>query len=384
MRTHAPIFDAEFLRLYDPDVIGGNVRKLMRLGAGKAYLCGGIDLDEFLINDELGRRWDEFFQNQFGLFDPSKDLKLFSDAEHFWTCSNIILSAGEELRNWARVVGLPVFDSVAELMSRSRKSSQFHEKWEKMNKASIVMGRNDALCTSWGDMLRNVADRKIPQLFNAAAVLDHHLFGLDDFTDMLFQEKPGPGLQNLLSIIQALNEGFKPQRLLVCVGVSFHREENRLRKFLEPSPDRYRGYSLTEEGMRELHVVMQRCLYEVGYKGDLELVGLTHKSSALHFREVMTNHHILKADKGFNAFGKKWLDQNECWLTCVLHDLMWEDDELDDEVVKIWRTNLSILRNVLIEDGHHCVDADGLSCASEDLCHPFILPIEEPESYHDS
>ena len=59
-------------------------------------------------------------------------------------------------------------------------------------------------------------------------------------------------------------------------------------------------------------------------------------------------------------------------------------DELDDEVVKIWRTNLSILRNVLIEDGHHCVDADGLSCASEDLCHPFILPIEEPESYHDS
>lgn len=109
---------------------------------------------------------------------------------------------------------------------------------------------------------------------------------------------------------------------------------------------------------------------------------MRQKGADLHFREFMTNHHLLTSDKGFNVFHKSRIDQGDFSMKCLLHDLEWDDEELDSELVSQWRVNLEVMRDVLKKEPW-CVGADGRMCKPSALKHPFLLPPERHKNHHD-
>ena len=66
----------------------------------------------------------------------------------------------------------------------------------------------------------------------------------------------------------------------------------------------------------------------------------------------------------------------------LLHDLEWDDEELDSELVSQWRVNLEVMRDVLKKEPW-CVGADGRMCKPSALKHPFLLPPERHKNHHD-
>lgn len=386
MRTHAPIIDCEFLRENDPDMVGQVVHRLMRLGGGKAYLAGGDALNYFLSEEELGIRWEEFFQGQYGLFYGRSGSFEFSDAEHYWTGSNYVLSCGAELSAWAESMRLPVYGSVKSIVDVASRRPFAHKwEWLKGKQAVLVIGRQERECASWRDVFRKAASGQVPEVFNVAALLDHHLFQQADLEAMVLNSKPGIGLQNLMSILEGYPEGAMPRKLLVAAGVWLAQMPRSLKNHLEPAK-RPGQFALNEDAVREVHFVLREQLGNIGFDGELEFVGLTYKSPEMHFREVMTNHHLFHSDRGFNVFGHdSGIFQNDCSMANLVHDIVYPDDQFDggDAIVDGWRKNLVVLKRLLNEGVHHCVNDDGVSCHPSELQHPFILPLEDSDVYHD-
>lgn len=379
MRTHTSIIDLEFLRSHNPDEDWERFSRLLRLGEGKVFLAGGDEFDDFLDEDELGQAWESGLNGRYGYFDASRDGFMEGDRPGFWPKSNVVLAAGDELKDWASRHGLPVYSSMSALSKASRRRP-FEDRW-KQSKKSIALGRDQTSCASWKAILDRPAARLKPSRFNAAMLLDMHLFNDRDLLSLV-DGKTCSGVQNLQALIEGFGSAFRPQKLLVCCGVMVRHFEMSHKEFLEESKDRWLSACLNEEGMREMHTTLLEELQDVGFTGELELVGMRQKGADLHFREFMTNHHLLSSDKGFNVFHKNRIDQGDFSMKCLLHDLEWDDDELDSELVSQWRVNLEVMRDVM-RKGPRCVGADGRVCQPSALRHPFLLPLERPKNYHD-
>lgn len=380
MNTHTSIIDLEFLSAHNPDEDWERFSRLLRLGKGKVFLAGGDEFDDFLDEDETGQAWESCLNGQYGYFDASRDGFMEGDRPDFWSKSNVILAAGDELKNWAYRNGLPVYSSLQALSKVSRRRP-FEDRWKQVNGVSIPLGRDKDSCRSWKEVLDRPASKLKPSLFNAAMLLDMHLFNERDLLSMV-DGRTCSGVKNLKAMLDGLGDAFRPQKLLVCCGVMIHHFEMKHKEFLDESNDRHVPACLNDEGMREMHTTLLEELQDVGFIGDLELVGMRQKGADLHFREFMTNHHLLTSDKGFNVFHKSRIDQGDFSMKCLLHDLEWDDEELDSELVSQWRVNLEVMRDVLKKEPW-CVGADGRMCKPSALKHPFLLPPKRHKNHHD-
>ena len=281
---------------------------------------------------------------------------------------------------------LPVYRSVQSIVDlASRRPFEHKWEWLKGKRVALVIGRQERECASWRDVFRKAAAGQVPEVCGVAALLDHHLFQQVDLEAMVLDSMPGNGLKNLMSILEGYPDGAMPRKLLVAAGVWLPQMTGSLKNHLEPAK-RPRQFALNEDAVRQVHFVLREQLGSIGFDGELEFVGLTYKSPELHFRQVMTNHHLFRSDKGFNVFGHdNGIHQGDCSISNLVHDIVYPDDQFDggDAWVDGWRTNLVVLKHVLNEGVHHCVNDDGVSCDPSELQHPFVPPLKDSEAYHD-
>ena len=391
-RAHTAIIDLEFLRLHDPDEHWELFNRLVRLGEGKVYLTWDDDLNDFLDGDEIGKAWRSCLNSRYGFLEiDAHEIQCISQEDELGLGkkSNVVLAAGGKLKSWAVRQGLPAYSSLVELSKVSRRRP-FEERW-KHSKKSILLGRKKDECSSWREVLDGPASRLKPSCFNAAMLLDMHLFN-DRSLVHLLNGGTCSGLKNLQDLLRGLGDAFCPQKLILCFGVMAHLNPKRFERvknfkklrgaFFEKSRDRHVPFCLNQKGMCKMHEVLKMELLNAGYTGELELVGMRQKGPELYFREFMTNHHLLSSDKGFDVFHKSRIDQGDLSMKCLLHDLEWEDDELDSELVVQWRVNLEVMRDVL-RKRPHCVGVNGEVCDPSDLGHPFVLPLRRAECFHD-
>ncbi|MDA8695385.1 hypothetical protein N9L83_00385 [Flavobacteriales bacterium] len=381
------------MRLHNPDEHWELVRRLMRLGKGKFYLCWGDDVDDFLDDDKLGQVWEDALNGNYGFLNVKKDevVDFREESPLFRPMSHLVLAAGEELRSWANEKGLPVFSSFEDLTKVSRCPS-FKDTWRaEESGSSVEIGRNGDRCESWNDVLTKPAKKHRPKRFNSALLFDNHLFVDQDLKRMCGGYSCF-GSDNLKSLISGFGPAFRPQNLLVCCGVTMNKNDRKDNNsecwdFVDTSRKDWGPKAcINETGLVEIHRFLKAELRDVGFTGELELVGMREKGMELHERTLLTNHHFLRSDKGFRVFHQDKIHQGELSFDCVLHDLEFSDEYLSSELVSNWRKKLKVLQDVMyFEDETKrkplCVGANGRFCSPSALRHPFLIPLNS--DYHD-